>query len=239
MIMFIYQIKNKINEKKYIGKTEKTIQSRWSSHCKNAKNNVNRYLYDAMNKYGINNFSVDMIEVCEDVRTLNEREKYWINFYKTTNKEFGYNMQEGGTGGAQPYEIRMRAGKKISIKNTGKKRTDEFKIQCSKRMIGDKNPAKRLEVREKIGSTLKRKYLSGELVSSWKTMKTKEYVSKAFAIKRENRENSILHLLLIKLSSKDISNILEISSQTLHKTMKKVFGITPFKYDKQLCKQLY
>ncbi len=156
--MFIYQIKNNINEKRYIGKTEKTIQSRWLSHCKNVKNHINRYLYDAMNKYGINNFSINIIEICEYTKVPNAREKYWINFYKTTDKEFGYNMQEGGTGGTQSYEIRMKAGKKISIKNTGKKRTDEFKIQCSKRMIGDKNPSKRLEGREKIESKLKRKY---------------------------------------------------------------------------------
>lgn len=29
---------------------------------------------------------------------MREREKYWIAFYKTNQKEFGYNISEGGDG---------------------------------------------------------------------------------------------------------------------------------------------
>ena len=56
---YIYKIINLSNQKIYIGQTKKTIEERFQSHLKLAKNHVNRYLYDAMNKYGYNNFIIE------------------------------------------------------------------------------------------------------------------------------------------------------------------------------------
>ena len=55
---YIYKIVNMINNKVYIGKTY-DINKRFNTHIKNAKNKLNRRLYDAMNKYGIENFTVE------------------------------------------------------------------------------------------------------------------------------------------------------------------------------------
>ena len=49
---YIYKITNSINGKLYIGQTRKTIEERFQVHIKNAQKHINRYLYDAMNKYG-------------------------------------------------------------------------------------------------------------------------------------------------------------------------------------------
>ena len=46
-------------------------------------------LYQAMRRYGIENFSFEVIEEC-DVVELNDREKYYIQKYNTL--ETGYNM---------------------------------------------------------------------------------------------------------------------------------------------------
>lgn len=54
-------------------------------HIKKAKQHANRYLYDAMNKYGYDNFIPSEIEECDD-SLLDEREMYWIAYYNTTNK---------------------------------------------------------------------------------------------------------------------------------------------------------
>ena len=74
---YIYLIENKINEKKYVGKTYLNIEKRWKQHCNDSKR-FNRPLYQAMKKYGIENFSIKEIEYCDN---LEEREKYWISFY--------------------------------------------------------------------------------------------------------------------------------------------------------------
>ena len=61
MTGYIYKITNLINQKAYIGKTTSTIEKRWKEHCQDYKRRQyeKRPLYDAMNKYGIENFSIE------------------------------------------------------------------------------------------------------------------------------------------------------------------------------------
>ena len=79
---YIYKITNQINNKMYIGKTTKSIEERWKAHQKKALEHSNRYLYDAMNHYGIENFTIEQVEKCDN-SILNEREIYWIKYYNT------------------------------------------------------------------------------------------------------------------------------------------------------------
>ena len=92
---YIYLIENKINHHKYIGKTYLTIEQRWKQHCKDSKRKEfqHRPLYRALNKYGINNFSIQEIEYTENCE---DREKYWIAYYNTYHD--GYNATLGGDG---------------------------------------------------------------------------------------------------------------------------------------------
>lgn len=98
---YIYKITNKINGKIYIGQTIKTVEERWEQHKKKAKQHPNRYLYDAMNRYGYDNFDIEIIEECPNEK-LNEQEIYWIkqlhSFY-LDKESIGYNMTIGGDGG--------------------------------------------------------------------------------------------------------------------------------------------
>ena len=93
----IYLIENQITHKQYIGKTYKTIEERWKEHCRDYQKErcEKRPLYDAMNKYGIENFFVTLIEETDN---LEEREKYWISYYDTYHN--GYNATLGGDGTA-------------------------------------------------------------------------------------------------------------------------------------------
>lgn len=87
----IYIIKNKINNHSYVGMS-KDIPLRWRHHINESQNqNSKEYektLYRAFRKYGLQNFSFEILEYCEEEQ-LREREIYWINKLDTLNN--GYN----------------------------------------------------------------------------------------------------------------------------------------------------
>ena len=99
---YIYKITNKINNKVYIGKTLNTIEERWREHISDypKARNEKRPLYDAINKYGIQNFKIEEIEKCS-IDIVNKREQYWIKYYNSYigfENSNGYNATLGGDG---------------------------------------------------------------------------------------------------------------------------------------------
>lgn len=109
----IYKITNLINNKCYIGKSS-NIEERWKYH-KNNINNIKEYdkpLYRAFRKYGISNFSFDIIEnILENYNeTSDERERYWIKYYNSYGNN-GYNGTLGGDGGITVLDPRKKYGK--------------------------------------------------------------------------------------------------------------------------------
>lgn len=92
----IYKIENLINGHKYIGQSV-NIERRWKDEKISAFNsNSNSYNYPlsrAFRKYGIENFSFEIIEEVSQEK-LNERERYWIQRYDTFYN--GYNQTLGG-----------------------------------------------------------------------------------------------------------------------------------------------
>ncbi len=92
MEKYIYKITNKINGKSYIGQTT-DYKRRFSEHrAKGYNTEENKLLYYAFDKYGIDNFTFEVIE--DKTPNYNEREKYWIQYYDSY--ENGYNMTLGG-----------------------------------------------------------------------------------------------------------------------------------------------
>lgn len=118
-------IENKINHKKYIGQS-KRIEKRWKEHIiYAAKNKRNSHLYNAFNKYGIENFTFSIIEQC-NICELNKKEKYWIQYYNTYID--GYNET---TGGDANYEVSKETRKKLSIaRNKNKKLISNITKRC-------------------------------------------------------------------------------------------------------------
>lgn len=92
----IYMIKSKINGKVYIGQT-KNIIDRIVDHYSRLKLNkhCNNHFQNLFNKYSINNFEWKIIIFCEQ-KDLNSYEIEIIKLYKSANKEFGFNLNDGG-----------------------------------------------------------------------------------------------------------------------------------------------
>ena len=90
----IYSITNKKNKKVYIGQTT-NFKKRKKDHICNAKDNkIQTHLYNAMRKYGIENFQFEIVEDNIEQKDLNEKEIFYIAKFDTYNK--GYNMTYGG-----------------------------------------------------------------------------------------------------------------------------------------------
>lgn len=91
VLHYIYKITNTINEKIYVGKS-KNPKVRWRQHKSHSKKR-NTKLYYAMRKYGIENFTFEILEECLESQ-VNEKETYYVFLLEPY-----YNMTNGGDGG--------------------------------------------------------------------------------------------------------------------------------------------
>lgn len=91
----IYKITDQITGKSYIGQSV-DIKERLKTHIKTglSSGSASAALYQAMRKDKVHNFTFEILEEVPKTQ-LNERETYWINFYKT--KDFGLNTTRGGS----------------------------------------------------------------------------------------------------------------------------------------------
>ena len=90
----IYKITNIITGECYIGQAA-DIASRWSEHAKcglGIDTPAGNKLYKAMQEYGLQSFSWELLEKC-DRAELNEKERYYISLYDSVN--YGYNILKG------------------------------------------------------------------------------------------------------------------------------------------------
>lgn len=91
----IYKIENLITHHIYVGQSV-NIYGRWGKHrTSSADKKFDTPLYRAIRKYGLENFSFEIVEECSR-ELLDDREKYWINHYNSYHN--GYNQTLGGQG---------------------------------------------------------------------------------------------------------------------------------------------
>lgn len=161
--MIIYKITNTANNKVYIGRTVGTLRKRRNKHFYVLRNHVrpNSHFQHAFDKYGEEAFKFEEIEKCSSIEMMREREIYWIAFYKSNDREFGYNQTEGGEGLAMiSHEKRMEIGRKASSKLKGRKMPEWHKQKISKT---NKGRVLTEEWKEKCSRSMKAKYEKGEL----------------------------------------------------------------------------
>ena len=144
----VYQHKNKINGKVYIGITSQKPEQRWGSQGCNYKSSP--HFYSAIQKYGWDNFEHNILftDLTKEQACLKEQEL--IKEYNSTNREFGYNSTSGGDIFTMNEEIKQKMSQamirnqnglghpcseekkeKISNAQKGRKFTEEHKQKLS------------------------------------------------------------------------------------------------------------
>lgn len=129
----VYMHINTINSKRYVGITSKIPEERW----RNGNGyKSNKHFYNAILKYGWNNFQHIIVKNNIEMEEACQLEKELIKKYHSNNTNFGYNICDGGETNILP----KSSLEKISKKNLGRKMT---KCVLEKRA---KNPPKAVKV---------------------------------------------------------------------------------------------
>lgn len=112
----VYLIRNIKNGKVYVGQTN-NLKIRKQNHFADLKANIhhNKHLQNAWNKYGGKNFEFEVLEECS-LDKLDEVEIYWIKYYESYNRRFGYNFELGGNNSPQTQETREKIDSIIELR---------------------------------------------------------------------------------------------------------------------------
>ena len=127
----LYKITNTVNNKTYIGITSLTLEQRLSIHISHSKNPKYPIQY-AINKYGSENFSIELLQESEDRAYVNQLEEPTI--LEHNSRDNGYNVAIGGIGGNLGPQA---ATKRLeTIKNYSPERRKEYEENLRKRNLG-------------------------------------------------------------------------------------------------------
>ena len=141
LYMFIYETTNNINGKRYIGQhTTDNIQDGYLGS--------GVILKQAIDKYGIDNFSREILAYATNKDELNEKEKYYIDKFNAIESDMYYNIAEGGEGGnlragftdEQKAQWKAKMSENSAKYWQGKKLSEETKAKMSEALKGKDNP---------------------------------------------------------------------------------------------------
>jgi group I intron endonuclease len=152
----IYQIYNIVSGKVYIGSAVR-LYYRLANHKHRLKNNkhYNKYLQASWNLHGEEVFEFRILEIVEDKFKLIEREQFWIDFYNSADRDYGYNLYpkaKSALGYKHSIETKLKVSKassskrnsietrkKISDSNKGKIMSESSRLKMSLAKRGDKS----------------------------------------------------------------------------------------------------
>jgi group I intron endonuclease len=136
IMYLVYAIYNIKHDKVYIGQTIRTdLRLRWYEHISRANNSItNIPIYNAIRKYGEENFIIEQLCECSTQNLLDAWEKIYIERFNSSNKYFGYNVQLGGNGHGKHSE---KTKKKIGDSHRGRKFSEKHKKNMSLSRIVD------------------------------------------------------------------------------------------------------
>ena len=168
--MIIYKVTNKVNGKIYIGQTVRTLEQRKWQHLDAAKHGCKTHFYNAIRKYGEDNFVFEVIDEASSIQELNALERYYIAKFNCIKE--GYNMVDGGNNNVMFLDkvkqkhlesmrsVETRAKISKSMKEYRKEHpwTEEQKRKFAKSKYGNKNFAGHKLTKEHIEALNKQNY---------------------------------------------------------------------------------
>jgi len=105
----VYLIINKDSGKVYVGKTIHDLAFRWTDHKRKAVTGYrSRYLHNSIAKRGVDKFDACVIDEAETNKQVQRLEEHYIRVYRSSEKEFGYNLTLGGEGEVPNAETREK-----------------------------------------------------------------------------------------------------------------------------------
>ena len=140
---YLYRITNRLNGKIYIGQTVDD-KRRWIAHQSYAKNpeRTGQYIHRSMSKYGIENFTYEVIDFAFNRWQADCLEENYIQRYESRDKNKGYNRAPGGNvawqSGLPPEAYPMygkhhteKSRRQIGVKQLGKVNDEVSKLKMS------------------------------------------------------------------------------------------------------------
>lgn len=176
----VYCIYNKVNGKRYIGVSinigKRIISQKCNLNQKNTKR-ANSFIIEDWHNFGSENFDYVVLERLEnkDKNFLLERELYWMDFYKTCESEFGYNLRRDSSKGMELHELTR---KKMSESHKKRYENEEERIKFgeSSRKFWKENPEIKEQMKKKL-QKIHSKYEfhqlnkeTNELIKVWETI---------------------------------------------------------------------
>ena len=193
----IYKIVNKINGKVYVGSSVH-IERRWRKHKSelNTNKHHSQKLQRSYNKYGIDNFVYEIVELVEE-GLLIEKEQHWMDILDSYNN--GYNSDPTADRSIISEETKMKISENNSRHWLGVPKTDEIKKKISETKKGMTSPFKGKkhtdETKKKMSEVKMGKKLSKELIEK---------------LTKIRRENPPKNTKMWKLTSPDGEVLIEL-----------------------------
>ena len=150
----LYKVTNKINGRMYIGQTCQGHKRRWYIHCWRAARGGEQRFHKAIQKYGKDNFSVELLVVGPTLEWINDLEQKAIKLYDAFNN--GYNDTKGGDG---------TVGKKFRL---GKRHTAETRAKLSASCMGRPSVRKGVKLSKETKQKLRTANLGKKLLDETK-----------------------------------------------------------------------
>lgn len=187
----IYKITNSLTNKCYIGYTSKEINIRWSQHIhRSFKKNLNCKFDNALRKYGVTNWTIEVLEENLSVAESKEREVYYIQLFDSYNS--GYNSTLGGDGNNgiiiteesnKKRSDALRGKRKNYDRMHGKTHKEESKLKISKAHRGMKKPWVKWSTEQINKRALTRRSLTLEKYNQLQELKLQGYTRKEISEK--------------------------------------------------------
>lgn len=204
----IYCITNIINKKYYIGRAS-NFKIRYKKHLNDLRKSkhCNKYLQNAFNKYGEDNFEFKIIEICEK-EDYKELEQKYLN--EVEDWDSCYNLSKSAEGGCGLHTDETKA--KMSAAHTGRMHPEEVKAKIGVAQTGDKhhNYGKKTpdEVKAKISATNNGKRTGEEnsMFGKKHTAEAKAKLSAATTGKKNPRYISPIAIYNIITNERKIAN---------------------------------